>query len=137
MGEQGSFNPALFGFEDTGTKKVKRITKPDGCYVKLTDSGGRTRCRLTLDGVTAKSVHESFGDRVSVATDKRGALMLHRGSSFKLGEPSRRTGSRSIAVESLASTLRGLLGECGNHHYDVVWDSDEMVILNPRTDLGL
>ena len=137
MGEQGSFDPALFGFEETGSKRVKRITKPDGCYVKLAYSGGRTRCRLTLDGATARSIHDSFGDRVSVATNKRGALMLHRGNSFKVSEPSRRTGSRSISIESLASPLRGLFGECGNFHYDIVWDSDEMVILNPRHVFGI
>lgn len=132
MGRQESFDPTIFGFEEPMVRRTaRRVTKPSGCYIKLSEGGGRARCRLTLDARTAKSVHESFGGRVSVATDKRHALMIYRGSDLKLSDQSNRTGSRSISMEGLARKLLDAFGECGNYWYEVVWDTEQMVILKP------
>ncbi len=129
---QGSFDPSMFGFEESLTRRTtNRVMKPTECFIKISEHGGRARCRLTLDAKTATSVHESFGDRVSVASDKRRAIMIHAGDDLKVSDPSNRTGARSISVECMARKMLEAYGEPGNYWYEVVWDDEHMVILKP------
>ena len=129
---QGTFDPSVFGFEESLTRRTtERVTKPNGCFIKLTENDGRARCRLTLDAKTAASVHTSFGDRVSLATDKRRAIMVHAGDDLKVSNPSKRTGVRTISADGMARTMLDKFGEPGNYWYEVVWDDERMVILRP------
>ena len=126
MGEQESM-AQLFGFE-TPTPVIK-VAKPDGCYVKLSEGGGRTRCALMLDGKTTDSVMETFGERVQVQVDRRGNVMIAQGDRLSVGQRSK-TGFSRISIEREATKLKDVLGGLGNHPYEVVWD-DKIIILSP------
>lgn len=126
MGEQESM-AQLFGFE-TPTPVIK-VAKPEGCYVKLSEGRGRTRCALMLDGKTTDSVMETFGERVQVQVDRRGNVMIAQGDRLAVGQRSK-SGFSRISIEREAAKLKDVLGGLGNHPYEVVWD-DQIIILSP------
>jgi hypothetical protein len=126
IGEQETM-AELFGFE--APAPVVRVAKPDGCYVKLTEGNGRTRCSLMLDGKTSDSVTDTFGDRVQVQVDRRGNVMIAQGDRLAVGQRSK-SGVSRISIEREAAKLKDVLGGLGNHPYEVVWD-DQIIILSP------
>ena len=134
MGEQGVLDPTLLGFETD--EPPRRMKRGGGCFVRLSQSGGRSRCAVHLDPrLTETAWGMSEDERIDVAMDDDGRLMFRRGNGWKLGQRSKRHGCSTVLMDGRAERMLRIHGGGGDYVYRLVWRNDDFFVIAPREEM--
>lgn len=132
------FNPEEFGFKIVGSSGGDR--GKNFCYLRISHrtEGDRREAnvRLVLDEETTDCALELFGDRVNVAVDESGRVVLYKGKSRKLARVSKSKGKRVISLCSECDFLLSLFGMDTVTEYTAkIWAKGEAILLTPKDSM--
>lgn len=129
------FNPEDFGFTPLNAKKASCHRK-DYCYLSVRkENAGRhsEKLVLVLDSETTDMCKAMFGERVSVATNDEGKIVLYKGEMRALSVSKTSLKRCTISMDVECEKIKGIIGNFSTYRYDAkVYGLGEAVLLTPK-----
>ena len=121
------FNPKDHGFAPVGST----MRDSTYCYVRIGRHGKYGRATLMLDAWNTAAASRMFGDRVGVAIDDAGRIVLYAGTARKLSKVAN-TDRASVSIDVERGRLVGALGKFSVMRYDAEpFAGGEAILLTP------